>query len=327
MKKVFILRHVNILSTCLMLGLLFIAANLYAAGDLIVEGNVGIGTTSPNTNLDVAVDGIIPSLYGSNSASGNLTLGSTKNATKGKILFGNSAYDEVNNRLGIGTAFPHATLDIKGDAIVAGRGLFNLIIDGQPGTTYWGNTALEGFLDINLSGMFWGAAGISGTVRIIENDATGIVNNAYGIKSVVSLYSDWIGGTVNNVYGIHSSIDYSGGLFAIDNLYGIYVQKATGGTNNYGIVLAGDGAGADIVFGPNQEAKIYSNAGELFAKDGTGNVTQISPHDPETGEWIFYSKNVKTGKVVRVDMERLVKAVEKLTGEKFMVEARGEVEQ
>lgn len=41
------------------------------------------------------------------TASGNgLTLQSTSNATKGKILFGTSAYDEVNNRLGIGTASP-----------------------------------------------------------------------------------------------------------------------------------------------------------------------------------------------------------------------------
>jgi len=47
------------------------------------------------------------------------------------------------------------------------------------------------------------------------------------------------------------------------------------------------------------------------------------PHDPETGEWIYYSKNIKTGKIVRVDMEKLVKAVEKITGEKFMIEMQG----
>lgn len=45
-------------------------------------------------------------LNGGTAASNNLTLASTANATKGKILFGNSAYDEVNNRLGIGTQSP-----------------------------------------------------------------------------------------------------------------------------------------------------------------------------------------------------------------------------
>ena len=55
--------------------------------------------------------------------------------------------------------------------------------------------------------------------------------------------------------------------------------------------------------------------------DAAGNATQQTPHDPVTGEWIFYSKNVKTGRIVRVDMERMVKAIEKLTGEKFMLES------
>lgn len=43
---------------------------------------------------------------GGTAASENLTLVSTANATKGKILFGASGYDEVNDRLGIGTASP-----------------------------------------------------------------------------------------------------------------------------------------------------------------------------------------------------------------------------
>ena len=38
----------------LIIGFLLIGVNLCAAGDLIVEGNVGIGTTSPNTQVDIA---------------------------------------------------------------------------------------------------------------------------------------------------------------------------------------------------------------------------------------------------------------------------------
>jgi len=102
---------------------------------------------------------------------------------------------------------------------------------------------------------------------------------------------------------------------------GLWIDEQTQGTDNYGIVLNGDGAGSDIAFGPNQESSIYSNAGELFAEDGVGNVTQISPHDAETGEWIFYSKNTKTGRTVRVNMEELVKDMEKLTGKKYLIES------
>ncbi len=67
-------------------------------------------------------------------------------------------------------------------------------------------------------------------------------------------------------------------------------------------------------------AGIYTVGGELFALDQSGNSTQLSPHNAETGEWIFFSKNLKTGRVVKVNMEKLVKKIETLTGEKFMEE-------
>lgn len=52
-------------------------------------------------------------LTGDTASGGNLTLMSTAHATKGKILFGTSGYDEVNNRLGIGTASPAGPLDAQ----------------------------------------------------------------------------------------------------------------------------------------------------------------------------------------------------------------------
>ncbi|MEA3399463.1 MAG: hypothetical protein U9R00_03070 [Patescibacteria group bacterium] len=55
------------------------------------------------------------SIIGGIDAGDNLTLSSTSNATKGKILFGTSAYDEVNDRLGIGTNTPSYKLDVDGN--------------------------------------------------------------------------------------------------------------------------------------------------------------------------------------------------------------------
>ncbi|HUC88556.1 MAG TPA: tail fiber domain-containing protein [Candidatus Paceibacterota bacterium] len=51
-------------------------------------------------------------LVGDTAASGNLTLTSTSNATKGLIIMGASAYDETNNRLGIGTTAPLTKLQV-----------------------------------------------------------------------------------------------------------------------------------------------------------------------------------------------------------------------
>jgi hypothetical protein len=123
----------------------------------------------------------------------------------------------------------------------------------------------------------------------------------------------------------------------------VRLAYGTSGTN--GDVLIGgnvgigtttfDGTAAGVVTIANGTAPAAATANQcyIWAEDGdteatsnlwvmdeAGNKTEISPHDPVTGEWIFYSKNVKTGRVVRVDMERLVKAVEKVTGEQFMME-------
>ena len=52
-------------------------------------------------------------LIGGTASGNNLTIQSTSNATKGKIIFGsNSAYDEINDRLGIGTTSPSTKLDV-----------------------------------------------------------------------------------------------------------------------------------------------------------------------------------------------------------------------
>ena len=63
-----------------------------------------------SSNLSTGVAGG-QSVVGGTAASNSLTLSSTTNATKGKILFGTSAYDEVNNRLGIGNSSPVTTID------------------------------------------------------------------------------------------------------------------------------------------------------------------------------------------------------------------------
>jgi len=71
---------------------------------------------------------------------------------------------------------------------------------------------------------------------------------------------------------------------------------------------------------------IFSSGGELFAIDQSGNTTQLSPHDPVTGDWIFYSKNLETGRLVKVNMEKLVRLVEEISGEKLLEETFVEVE-
>jgi len=66
-------------------------------------------------------------------------------------------------------------------------------------------------------------------------------------------------------------------------------------------------------------SKDVSASAEVFVQDEAGNVTQISPHSEE-GDWIYWSENVKTGKKVKVNMEKMIKRLEVITGESFFEE-------
>ena len=80
-------------------------------------------------------------------------------------------------------------------------------------------------------------------------------------------------------------------------------------------VLASDPSG--VTNRASLYSKDVSGSAELFARDEAGNVTQISPHNNQ-GEWIYYSENVKTGKRFKVNMEKMIRKLEQITGQNFI---------
>ncbi|MBM2817028.1 MAG: hypothetical protein HW421_3790 [Ignavibacteria bacterium] len=88
------------------------------------SGNIITGSTGTiSKNIVIANDVVLlngrnggQSLKGGVQASENLILSSSAHSTKGKVLIGSSAYDEANNRLGIGTANPVYSLDVESNA-------------------------------------------------------------------------------------------------------------------------------------------------------------------------------------------------------------------
>ena len=72
---------------------------------------------------------------------------------------------------------------------------------------------------------------------------------------------------------------------------------------------------------PDGQAYLYAKdvSGEthIHTMDEGGNETQLGPHNKD-GEWEFFSRNVKTGKVTRINMERMIRKLEDFTGEKFI---------
>ena len=64
-------------------------------------------------------------------------------------------------------------------------------------------------------------------------------------------------------------------------------------------------------------AKDDGSTSEVYVRDEAGNETKISPHN-RAGQWEYFSRNVNTGKVFRVNMEELIEEVERLSGKKFI---------
>lgn len=299
----------------LAIGLLFVGANVFAAGDLVVNGKLGVGQAAPAAKLHVetaneqGLKTVISKSSGDALITG-VTIDVTDTVTNGtKGLNGlefksthqasggyyTQNFLSANYRLDMaGGSTGGSTARVQGNNLwFKGTGTYNLIsAEGIMNSLY-----LSGSTNVTLTDLsfFKTVANLAlGTGTLNVNTMTGLYITDFGANGVS-------GGTQTNVSGIQ-------------------IDKQTIGTNKIGIWLNGDGAGADIVLGPNKEARIYSSGGELFAQDGANNVTQISPHDPETGEWIYYSTNTKTGVVKKVNMEKLIKAVEKFTGESFMIE-------
>lgn len=105
---------------------LITAASNGAAPEVPLTFSTGL-TRIVNTitaNISTGISGGQTAIGGT-AAGENLTLSSTSNGTKGKILFGTSGYDEVNNRLGINNTTPLTGIELMEDSTAAVRGFLS----------------------------------------------------------------------------------------------------------------------------------------------------------------------------------------------------------
>lgn len=137
-------------------------------------------------------------LYGDTAASGNLTLGSTANATKGKMLFGTlAAWDETTGYIGIGHQSPTAAIDIQGSSAAAaqlsllratttaaGPSIINLYRTrgtvGSPSAILSGDSV--GSMQINGYGATAFSAGVGGRAGFIAIATENWSDSAHGLR-------------------------------------------------------------------------------------------------------------------------------------------------
>ena len=132
--------------------------------NILPNGSVGIGTTTPSSKLDV---------NGTANFAGNVTMLGTANVTGNFKVNTNTLYvDSLNNKVGIGTLTPTEKLTVSGN--ISASGLFTAY--AEKSTNY---TVLPTDSTINcLSAMtvqLPTAVGITGRNLIIKNSGTGTV--------------------------------------------------------------------------------------------------------------------------------------------------------
>ena len=175
-------------------------------------------------NLSVGVVGG-QSVIGATRANENLTLSSTSNAAKGKIIFGSaSTYDEANDRLGLGITSPTSKLHI-----VAGT-----LADTVPGMYYSATmpstiTGVQSGIDISVTSagsssfaqrafnvaFLPGYTGSFGTIGVdVNNTVAGTGSNIFGSRNtgVFGGTNGTTTGTNIGLYGSASNGDTSIGI-------------------------------------------------------------------------------------------------------------------
>ncbi len=152
-------------------------ANLEAVID---HGNIaGAGDDDHSQYALLAGRATGQTLIGGTASGEDLTLQSTAHATKGSILFGASAYDEVNDRLGVATTLPFqdvagGTSDFSGDGIHLKGGVTRVVIEGA--TSVINMISLNGGVDDKILSF---AVSGTGTARWLSSndDLTTRVDN------------------------------------------------------------------------------------------------------------------------------------------------------
>lgn len=183
----------------------------------------------------------VVTLRGGSSSGGDLTLSSTSNATKGKILFGTSAYDEVNNRLGIGMASPAYTLDIAtGDVASNGIQVSASAATNIPNPGVTSNKTLFNFRGFSL-------CTDSTTLSAGPTFGVGVAINrsgpALGLKNSTGASLNVEAGNLQigtGVVAINTAIGSSyAGVFVGTNYSGNYYTQQTASYPSWGIDLGG----------------------------------------------------------------------------------------
>jgi hypothetical protein len=184
---------------------------------------------------------------------------------------------DASGKLGVGTTSPGALLDVNSGGVTA---------YASPAANFFRNHGAQAYSNLGGIQLYWNTSNGSGESEIVYGNLSTsylrfIQNNAGSFTERARITSDGnlsLGGTADRATTI--------GTKALN----IFDGTAPVGTLANGISL-------------------YSSSGEAYVMDAAGNATLFSPHDSETNEWIFKSKHTPSGKVLKIDVEKMLRFI------------------
>ena len=296
-------------------------------------------TATANVEIDSAVFNVV-----SNSTIAGTNTVVTSNVT---INGANTVIASANvNLTGAGATIDGTLMNVKSNVVMSG--ITTLGIDGSgKNFTVWANTTGENLHLKADSDQFIANTQIEGYKKIrtdghvfVSNDCSIVFGSQFKIMDTASttgflLQEDGTaagsgteGGRIDLEEQHTLSHNSTAGFIFNDNVranksFALYGADITsGGIGSAAGVLAIQNGTAPTSQASNQAylyAKDDVSESHIYTMDEGGNETKLGPHN-EYGEWEFYSRNVKTGKVMRVNMERMIKKLEEFTGENFIEE-------
>lgn len=309
------------------------------------DGKVGIGTTSPVADLDISgsmrvVEDV--ELVGSSLVVSGTITGRYDSAIPGNaLMFKNTEHyfvttdDDVANKtmapdentffsgsIGSKNTSTKGTAVFGGDLVVSG----NHYVEGTITTT--NDISFQdngGTFPTNTAGFFWDLNNDEARVYAKQpaSDEIDFVFKLSDNNNNVDRYVFWIDDYRGGSYDRYPLVMHGSNVF-------FHMTETSEGVPNTGTAKVRINSNGHIALKATQNpsttadyAHIYAKdsggSAEVFVRDEAGNVTQISPHNEE-GEWQYFSKNTKTGKVVKINMEKMIRKLEEITGESFMEE-------
>jgi hypothetical protein len=325
-----------------------LASTLVTNATATFNSNVSVSGTLYATSTSFSSLGVTGgATFGSNvSVSGSFTVSGAAVFTSAVAI--RAPLSLTNSVFVSGAATLASTVDIAGATSLASTLTVGGVASFRSNVSVVGTFTVSGIStftstvniksELSVSGytMFTSAVNFRGNDFNIGNSGAGSrpILSAVLKGGSINCYDPDIGGSRDlTIQSTNLKLDCvvssTGGLWITSNP--VYVSSAgiilgsghTGGGSNVLAITNGTAPSFSTANGILLYAEDVSSSSELKVRDEAGNVTTLSPHNfsgcggpSEEMAWSYYSE--RNGKFVNIDMMKLARLLEKLTGEKLV---------